>query len=100
MLMSIGHSPGRWNMARKNPSFHALVLIPRCFGITKAESLAGIETGESPHPRRKSGVNTGMDRSRTLRELAVAEQSIQVPKEIASPPGNRPASGRKKRRKS
>jgi hypothetical protein len=35
-----------------------------------AELLAGIETGESPHPRRKSGVNTGMARSQILRELA------------------------------
>jgi hypothetical protein len=33
-------------------------------------------------------MNTGMDRSRILRELAVAEESIQVAKEIASPPGN------------
>jgi transcriptional regulator with XRE-family HTH domain len=84
----------------KNLSFHAIVLIARCFGITMAELMTGIEAGESPRPRRKSGVNTGMDRRRILRELAVAEQSIQTAKEIASPPGDRPASGRKKRRKS
>jgi hypothetical protein len=41
-----------------------------------------------------------MDRSRILRELPVVEQSIQMAMEIASPPGDRPASGRKKRRKS
>ena len=91
---------GALERGEKNLSFHAIVLIARCFNITMAELLTGIEAGESPRPRRRSVANTGMARSRILRELAVAEQSIQTAKEIASPPGDRPASGRKKRRKS
>ena len=76
---------GSLERGEKNVSLNALVLIAQCFGITLAELLTGIETGDALRPRRKSGVNTDMDRSRILRELALAERSIKIAREIASP---------------
>ena len=37
---------GSLERGEKNCSFHALVLISRCFGITMSELLAGLETGD------------------------------------------------------
>ena len=49
---------GALERGEKNVSFHALVLIARCFGLTLAELLAGIETGKSPVPRQRPGSRT------------------------------------------
>jgi transcriptional regulator with XRE-family HTH domain len=76
---------GALERGEKNLSFHALVLIARCFSLTMAELLAGIETGESPRLRRKSPVNADLDRSQILKELSAAERSIKAAREIASP---------------
>lgn len=78
---------GSLERGEKNVSFHALVLIARCFEMTLAELLAGIDGGSSKVPRRKAGTSAEIDRSRILRELAAAEQRIQVAKQIASSPG-------------
>lgn len=37
---------GSLERGEKNLSFHALILVARCFGVTLAELLQGIETGE------------------------------------------------------
>jgi transcriptional regulator with XRE-family HTH domain len=89
---------GALERGEKNLSFHALVLIARCFGVTVGELLAGIETGESPRTRRKAG-QSDLDRSRILLELAAAERSIQLAREIASPPTGRSPSSATKRSK-
>jgi len=91
---------GALERGEKNVSFHALVLIARCFGLTLAELLAGIEAGKSAVPRQRVASHTEIDRTRILTELAAAERSIQMAKEIASSPGNRPVPGGVKRRKS
>jgi transcriptional regulator with XRE-family HTH domain len=91
---------GALERGEKNVSFHALVLIARCFGLTLAELLAGIETGKPVVPRRRPGSRAEMDRGRVLAELAAAERSIQAAKEIASSAGSRPVQRRVKGRKS
>jgi transcriptional regulator with XRE-family HTH domain len=90
---------GALERGEKNLSFHALVLIGRCFGITLAELLAGLETGDSVRSPRRRGAGIGLDRELILRELAAAERSIQMAKELASPPGKRPAPAGVKRQK-
>jgi len=91
---------GALERGEKNVSFHALVLIARCFGLTLAELLAGIETGKSAGRRRTEASRAEMDRTRMLTELVAAERSIQVAKEIASSARTRPVPGAVKRRKS
>jgi len=91
---------GALERGEKNVSFHGLVLIGRCFGLTLAELLAGIETGKSAVLRQRVASRTEMDRTRILTELAAAERSIQMAMEIASSPGNRPVPNGVKRRKS
>ena len=76
---------GALERGEKNLSFHALVLIARCFGLSLSELLAGVEKGEPARVRRKSGQDADMDRTRIIRELAAAEKSIQAAKEIALP---------------
>jgi transcriptional regulator with XRE-family HTH domain len=91
---------GSLERGEKNLSFNALVLIARCFGITTAELLDGVEGADAKLPRRKAGTTAEIDRSRILLELAAAEKSIQLAKEIASSPENRQMhSITKKRRK-
>jgi DNA-binding XRE family transcriptional regulator len=46
---------GALERGEKNLSFHALLLIARCFNITMAELLTGIETGETPTPTPEIG---------------------------------------------
>jgi transcriptional regulator with XRE-family HTH domain len=91
---------GALERGEKNVSFHALLLIARCFGLTLAELLAGIETGKSAVPRQRPGSRTEIDRTRILRELADAERSIEMAKEIVSSAGDRSAPGGVKRRRS
>ena len=73
----------------KDLSFHALILIARCLGITSAELLAGIEGGNNKVSRRRAGTTAELDRSRILREFAAAEKSIQFAKEMVSSPEHR-----------
>jgi len=89
---------GALERGEKNVSFHALVLIARCFGLTRAELLAGIETGKSAASRVAS--RTEMDRTRMLAELAAAERSIRTAREIAYSARGRPVPTGGKRRKS
>ena len=90
---------GALERGEKNVSFHALVLIARCFGLTLAELLAGIEGGKSVMPRRRPGSRTELDRTRMLAELAVAERSIQTARKIAFSAGDQPVPSGVKRRK-
>jgi transcriptional regulator with XRE-family HTH domain len=84
---------GSLERGEKNCSFHALVLIAQCFGITLSEMLAGLETGETPESntakqlqRRSAHGNRGdMDRKRLLEEVLVLEQAARTLKEIARP---------------
>jgi len=91
---------GALERGEKNVSFHALVLIARCFGLTLTELLAGIETGKSAVPRRRVATRNEIDRTRMLTELAAAERSIQIAKEIASSARSQPVPGGVKRRQS
>lgn len=91
---------GALERGEKNISFHALVLIARCFLLTVAKLLAGVETGKSAVPRRRPGSRTEMDRTRMLTELAAAERRIRMAQDIASSPRNRSAPDAGKRRKS
>ena len=78
---------GSLERGEKNCSFHSLVLIGRCFGITLSEMFAGLEAGESPavKPQRRSARRdqSDIDRSLLLTEVATLEQSARVLREIA-----------------
>jgi transcriptional regulator with XRE-family HTH domain len=84
---------GSLERGEKNCSFHALVLIAQCFGITLSEMLAGLEAGESlesktvAHRPRGSapGDGGGMDRKRILQEVMALERTAQALKAIALP---------------
>lgn len=84
---------GSLERGEKNCSFHALVLIAQCFGITLSEMLAGLEAGEAPesnstaqiHRRSTRGNHGDMDRKRLLQEVIVLEQTARTLKEIARP---------------
>jgi transcriptional regulator with XRE-family HTH domain len=89
---------GALERGEKNLSFHALVLISRCFGISLAELLADLETGGSPRPSRGPEAKAGLDRRRILRELAAAEGSIKTAIEIASQSKNESAPEIERRR--
>jgi transcriptional regulator with XRE-family HTH domain len=82
---------GSLERGEKNCSFHALVLIARCFGITLSEMFAGLEAGESlksntgEERRRRSvrGDHDEMDRKRLLQEVMALERTSRTLKEIA-----------------
>lgn len=73
---------GSLERGEKNVSFHALVLIARCFGVTVSELLAGVEGGEARIASR-GGSRANLDRSRILNEAAELERAARVLKDIA-----------------
>ena len=82
---------GSLERGEKNCSFHALVLIAQCFGITLSEMLAGLEAGESPKTggyRQRRGARSdqgGIDRKRVLQEVMTLERIVRTLKAIAQP---------------
>ena len=82
---------GSLERGEKNCSFHALVLIAQCFGMTLSEMLAGLESGESSvpkaaeqyHQRRAGSDDGGMDRKTLLREVIALERTARTLKRIA-----------------
>jgi transcriptional regulator with XRE-family HTH domain len=84
---------GSLERGEKNCSFHALVLIAQCFGITLSEMLAGLEAGESlesnavAHRQRHGarGDRGGIDRKRVLQEVMALERTARTLKAIALP---------------
>lgn len=50
---------GSLERGEKNVSFHALVLIARCFGIRLSELLAGLEAGESVESKARTRSGSG-----------------------------------------
>jgi transcriptional regulator with XRE-family HTH domain len=85
---------GSLERGEKNVSFHALVLIARCFGMTLAELLAGLEAGEPARSRaRNRRSSDSVDRERLLSEVAALEANVRALREIAlGTEGPRPAS--------
>ena len=81
---------GSLERGEKNVSFHALVLISRCFGITLSELLAGLETGKAVKSTARTSLNSGrrrrgyssVDRRRVLDALTTLETSVRTLKEI------------------
>ena len=73
---------GSLERGEKNCSFHALVLIARCFGITMAELLAGIDGGAVPQARRVRK-DSSLERGRILGEAERLERTVKVLREIA-----------------
>jgi transcriptional regulator with XRE-family HTH domain len=94
---------GSLERGEKNCSFHALVLIAQCFGITLSEMLAGFEVGEflesnivARQPRRSvRGDRGSIDRKRILQEVMALERTaralkaIALPKKESQPPNSR-----------
>jgi transcriptional regulator with XRE-family HTH domain len=83
---------GALERGEKNLSFHALVLIARCFGITASDLLSGLEEGGTQPLPRKKARSEEFDRTRILTELVGAEKKIKAAQEILSP-SSRPRSG-------
>ena len=79
---------GSLERGEKNVSFHALVLIARCFGMNASELISGVEAGE-PAPSRRPR-SASVDRSRILREAEGLERAARVLREIALPGGSKP----------
>jgi len=85
---------GSLERGEKNLSFHALVLISRCLGMTLSELLAGVEAGESVESTtrtRSRGGKVGrgyspVDRRQVLSELVTLEKSVRTLKEITGAP--------------
>lgn len=67
---------GSLERGEKNVSFHALVLIARCFGLTLAELFSGLETGE----RAKS--TSRNDRPRRNVELALLQEAAKLERTV------------------
>jgi transcriptional regulator with XRE-family HTH domain len=94
---------GSLERGEKNCSFHALVLIAQCFGITLSEMLAGLEAGESleskpvGHRQRRGARRDhgGIDRKKVLQEVMILERTartlkaIALPKKESQPPNSR-----------
>ena len=79
---------GSLERGEKNVSFHALVLIARCFGLTVSELLSGIETGKSALARRSRVVAPNLERDRILTEAEGLERTARFLRGIALAPGN------------
>ena len=78
---------GSLERGEKNCSFHALILIARCFDLTLSELLSGLESGQSSNVRagRRTVARPGSpDRTRLLREAANLEHVAEILKEIAT----------------
>jgi hypothetical protein len=94
---------GHLERGEKNVSLTSIVRVSAALSITLSELFSGIDGGDETLQAtyRKLGSSTELDRTRILRELAAAERSIQVAKEIAMPSANtQKGSGAKKRSKS
>lgn len=75
---------GSLERGEKNCSFHALVLIARCFGITVSDLMKGIETGEPARTKRiKSGPST-LDQEKIRSELAILERGVSALRKLIS----------------
>jgi len=75
---------GSLERGEKNISFHALVLIARCFGMPLSELLAGLEAGKPAMARGKQGSKGGINRDRLLSEVAALEANIRALRELAA----------------
>jgi hypothetical protein len=74
-------------------SFHALVLIARCFGITVSELMKRIEVGE-PVGTKRVRLGTGvLDQEKIRSELAILERAVDALRKLTS--GTSGARGRK-----
>jgi DNA-binding XRE family transcriptional regulator len=80
---------GSLERGEKNCSFHALVLIARCFGLTLSEMLIGLEFGE-PSASNIAGrqglatIDSGdIDRQSVLQEALALERTARTLKKIA-----------------
>jgi transcriptional regulator with XRE-family HTH domain len=97
---------GSLERGEKNASFHALVMIARCFGVTLAELLAGPETadstGSSALPQSRSEKNRrghdSFDRKRVLQEAMALERTAKTLREVASLHGQRKAAPKRTRK--
>jgi transcriptional regulator with XRE-family HTH domain len=97
---------GSLERGEKNCSFHALVLIAQCFGITLSEMLAGLEAGDASksstplqlHRRGTRGNRGDIDRKRLLQQASALEQTARTLKEIAWPQAS-PREPKQRRRK-
>ena len=55
---------GSLERGEKNCSFHALVLIAQCFGMTLSEMLAGLESGEFVSTQSRRAISPTQGRQR------------------------------------
>ena len=67
---------GSLERGEKNVSFHALVLIARCFDMTLAELFSGLEAGERPKPKART------DRPRLNVELALLQEATNLERSV------------------
>ena len=67
---------GALERGEKNVSFHGLVIVARCFGISVSELLKGIENGEAL--RRKGTSRTAPNFTRILSEIEILERTTQA----------------------
>jgi transcriptional regulator with XRE-family HTH domain len=67
---------GALERGEKNVSFHGLVIVARCFGISVSELLKGIENGEPL--RRKGTSRTAPNLTRILSEIEILERTTQA----------------------
>ncbi len=75
---------GSLERGEKNCSFHALVLIARCFGITISDLMKGIETGEALNVKRfRSGLGA-LDQEKVRSELAILERVVDSLRKLTS----------------
>jgi len=82
---------GSLERGEKNCSFHALVLIAQCFGMTLSEMLVGLEAGESSvssiaeqsRQRMATSDDGDIDRKKVLQEVMALERTARTLKTIA-----------------
>jgi transcriptional regulator with XRE-family HTH domain len=79
---------GSLERGEKNISFHALVLIARCFGMSMTELFEGLENGEERKSPRNTRARTArksqdIDRDRVLQEAAILERAARSLRDIA-----------------
>ena len=80
---------GSLERGEKNCSFHALVLIAQCFGVTLSDMLAGLEAGKSSVSsiagqfQMATSDADDMDRKKLLQEVMALERTARSLKEIA-----------------
>lgn len=77
---------GSLERGEKNVSFHALVLIARCFGMTLAELFEGLEAGDETKPKRQKDRSPDMMRL-LLQEATTLDRTARMLRELASGSG-------------